>query len=60
MLLFLAGDVIPLPTRPDPDAVLVAEQIVWFSAPPGGELDSGAIQPLLPIKEVRQPNPSPC
>ena len=31
MLLFLAGDVIPLPIRHDPDTVLVAEQIAWFS-----------------------------
>ena len=61
MLLILAGQVVPLPILSDPGAVLVVLVVVWFSVPPGFEVERGAVNPgkLFLIKEVCQPNPSP-
>ena len=61
LLLFLAGDVVPEPVRPDPGAVLVVVGVVWLTSSEVGEGDRGAVNPgeLALVKEVCETNPGP-
>ena len=60
VFLFLAGDVVPFPIGPNPDAVLVVVVVVGFPLSPVLVGQVGFINPgeRSLIKEVRQTNPS--
>ena len=61
LFLFLAGDVVPEPVRPDPGAVLVVVGVVWLATSEVAEADRGAVNPgeLALVKEVCETNPGP-
>ena len=61
LLLFLAGDVVPEPVRPDPDAVLVGVGVVGLARPEVTEGEGGAVSPaeLSLVQEVCQTDPGP-
>ena len=61
LLLFLAGDVVPEPVRPDPGAVLVVVGVVWLSSSEVCEGEGGAVNPgeLALVKEVSETKPGP-
>ena len=60
VFLFLAGDVVPFPIRPNPDAVLVVVVVVGFPLSPVLVGQLGFINPgkRSLVKEISQTNPS--